>query len=106
MDFRPCVLSVFILFNNPTWLIDLPVVVVSQAATCLELYCFKCFLAFSNASSSVGIGCKRAGSSSSCLYPNGIVFLIFGIGTYVSFALGWGNIQAPKSLSFTAVFGW
>ena len=34
----------------------LPVVVESQAATLVKLYCLKYFLAFSNASSCVGIG--------------------------------------------------
>ena len=71
------------LCNNPLCDIDLPVSFVNHAATCLDVCFFKCFLAFSSAANSSGIGSYTSGLSSHSRYPNGalrdLLLLRFGI---------------------------
>jgi len=57
---------------------------VSHAATLRDGYCFKYFLAFSNASSSWGMGISNSLDSSENLYPNGGLtsITVTGMGTY------------------------
>ena len=62
----------------------LPVTFVNHAATLREAYCFKYFLAFSNASNSWGMGINNSLDSSENLYPKGGLtnVTVTGMGTY------------------------